>query len=109
MEYRNLGKSPLKVSALCLGTMMFADQTDLAEARRITEHARGAGVNFIDTADVYARGESEKIVGAAIAANRRRRGEHRRSRAAELPADPRATRLRGDLRPHPRPDRGRQW
>jgi len=60
MQYRNLGRSPLKVSALCLGTMMFADQTDLAEARRIVEHARGAGVNFIDTADVYSRGASKR-------------------------------------------------
>ncbi|HEY5325238.1 MAG TPA: aldo/keto reductase, partial [Caldimonas sp.] len=67
MQYRNLGKSPLKVSALCLGTMMFADQTDLAEARRMTEHAREAGVNFIDTADVYTRGASEAMVGELIA------------------------------------------
>ena len=70
MQYRNLGRSPLKVSALCLGTMMFADQTDLAEARRITEHARGAGVNFIDTADVYSRGASETMVGELIAGAR---------------------------------------
>ena len=70
MQYRNLGKSPLKVSALCLGTMMFADQTDLAEARRMTEHAREAGVNFIDTADVYTLGASEAMVGELIAATR---------------------------------------
>jgi aryl-alcohol dehydrogenase-like predicted oxidoreductase len=70
MQYRNLGRSPLKVSALCLGTMMFADQTDLAEARRIVEHARGAGVNFIDTADVYSRGASETMVGELIAGAR---------------------------------------
>ena len=62
--------SPLKVSALCLGTMMFADQTDLAEARRMTEHAREAGVNFIDTADVYTRGASEAMVGELIAGPR---------------------------------------
>ena len=70
MQYRNLGRSPLKVSALCLGTMMFADQTDLAEARRIADHARGAGVNFIDTADVYSRGASETMVGGLIAGAR---------------------------------------
>ncbi|MEP7301524.1 MAG: aldo/keto reductase [Caldimonas sp.] len=66
MHHRTLGKSPLQVSALCLGTMMFADQTELAEARRITAHAREHGVNFIDTADVYSRGNSETIVGELI-------------------------------------------
>jgi len=66
MQYRNLGKSPLKVSALCLGAMMFADQTDIAEARRIVEHAQDHGVNFIDTADVYTNGRSEAMVGELI-------------------------------------------
>ena len=66
MQYRRLGKSQLKVSALCLGTMMFADQTDLAEARRMVAHAREHGVNFIDTADVYSNGKSETMVGEAI-------------------------------------------
>ena len=70
MQYRNLGKSPLQVSALCLGTMMFADQTEFAEASRIVAHAREHGVNFIDTADVYSTGRSEQMVGEAI-------GEHR--------------------------------
>ena len=63
MQYRNLGKSPLKVSALCLGTMMFADQTDRAEAGNIVAHAHEHGVNFIDTADVYSTGKSESMVG----------------------------------------------
>ena len=63
MHYRNLGKSPLKVSTLCLGTMMFADQTALAEARNIVAHAHDHGVNFIDTADVYSTGKSESMVG----------------------------------------------
>ena len=63
MHYRNLGKSPLKVSTLCLGTMMFADQTALAEARNIVAHAHDHGVNFIDTADVYSTGRSESMVG----------------------------------------------
>jgi aryl-alcohol dehydrogenase-like predicted oxidoreductase len=70
MHYRTLGRSPLQVSALCLGTMMFADQTDLAEARRIVDDARGHGVNFIDTADVYTRGASESMVGELIAPHR---------------------------------------
>ena len=70
MRYRHLGKSPLQVSELCLGTMMFADQTDLAEARRITEHAHAHGVNFIDTADVYSTGAAETMVGELIKAQR---------------------------------------
>ncbi len=52
MHHRPLGRSPLQVSVLCLGTMMFADQTDLAQAREIVAHARDHGVNFMDTADV---------------------------------------------------------
>ncbi len=70
MPYRNLGKSPLRVSALCLGTMMFADQTDAAEAGRIVGHARDHGVNFIDTADVYSLGKSETMVGALLKGDR---------------------------------------
>ncbi len=70
MKYRNLGKSPLQVSELCLGTMMFADQTELAEARRITAHARDNGVNFIDTADVYSLGKSEIMVGELLKGQR---------------------------------------
>ena len=70
MEYRNLGRSGLKVSPLCLGTMMFGDRTDYAESSRIVASAREAGVNFIDTADAYAKGESEKIVGKLIAGDR---------------------------------------
>ncbi|HUU73779.1 MAG TPA: aldo/keto reductase [Burkholderiales bacterium] len=70
MEYRYLGKSSLKVSPLCIGTMMFGDRTDIKEAGRIVESARKAGVNFIDTADPYAKGESERIVGKLIASER---------------------------------------
>ncbi|HEU5297362.1 MAG TPA: aldo/keto reductase [Burkholderiaceae bacterium] len=66
MQYRHLGKSPLKVSTLCLGTMMFADQTDAAAAREIVAHALDHGVNFIDTADVYSKGASETMVGALL-------------------------------------------
>ena len=72
MDYRNLGKSGLKVSRLCLGTMMFGDRTDAAEAGRIVAAARDAGCNFIDTADVYAKGESERITGKLIASDRNR-------------------------------------
>lgn len=67
MQYRTLGsRSSLKVSALCLGTMMFGDQTDEAEAGRIVADARERGVNFIDTADVYSRGGSERLLGRLI-------------------------------------------
>ena len=72
MDYRFLGKSGLKVSPICLGTMMFGDRTDAAEAGRIVASARDAGVNFIDTADVYAKGESEKVTGKLIAPDRDR-------------------------------------
>lgn len=70
--YRPLGRSGLKVSPLCLGTMMFGDRTDEAEAARILASARAAGVNFLDTADAYAGGESERIVGRLIAKERAR-------------------------------------
>jgi aryl-alcohol dehydrogenase-like predicted oxidoreductase len=70
MNYRQLGRSGLKVSPLCLGTMMFGGATDEAESRRIIDAARGAGINFIDTADAYNAGGSEEVVGRAIAANR---------------------------------------
>jgi aryl-alcohol dehydrogenase (NADP+) len=70
MDYRNLGRSGLKVSPLCLGTMMFGGQTDEAASARIIAQARDAGVNFIDTANAYNEGRSEEIVGRAIAAER---------------------------------------
>ncbi len=70
MQYRRLGKTNLRVSALCLGTMMFGDQTDAIESIRIVDHARAQGVNFIDTADVYSLGTSEEITGAAIRGER---------------------------------------
>jgi len=72
MPYAPLGRSGLKVAPLWLGTMMFGDQTDEAEAGRIVASARDAGVNGIDTADVYAKGESERIVGRLIGADRAR-------------------------------------
>ncbi len=72
MEYRKLGNSGLKVSPLCLGSMMFGDRTDYAESERIVHAARDIGVNFIDTADQYVKGESERIVGRIVAADRDR-------------------------------------
>jgi aryl-alcohol dehydrogenase-like predicted oxidoreductase len=70
MHYRNLGKSNLKVSALCLGTMMFGDQTALAEATAIVTDACDHGVNYIDTADNYSKGGSETMVGQLLKGQR---------------------------------------
>jgi aryl-alcohol dehydrogenase (NADP+) len=72
VEYRRLGRSGIEVSTLCLGAMMFGDQTGEAEAVRIVRRAGEAGVNFLDTADAYAGGESERIVGRAVRAERDR-------------------------------------
>ena len=70
MKYRNLGRSGLRVSPLCLGSMMFGGATDEPTSRRIIDTARDQGINFIDTADGYNGGASEEVVGRAIAANR---------------------------------------
>ena len=70
MKYRPLGRSGLKVSPLCLGTMMFGGPTDEPDSARIIARAKDAGINFIDTADVYNDGASEEVVGRAIRADR---------------------------------------
>ena len=70
MDYRRLGSSGLDVSIVCLGTMMFGGPTPESEAREIIAHARDHGVNFIDTADQYEKGASERITGAAVGAAR---------------------------------------
>src|SRR5271167_2690458 len=72
MEFRQLGRSGLKVSTLTLGTMNFGSPTDEVTAQRIVDQAREQGVNSIDTADVYSGGESERVVGRCIAAQRDR-------------------------------------
>jgi aryl-alcohol dehydrogenase-like predicted oxidoreductase len=73
MEYRNLGRTGVKVSPLCLGAMMFGawGNTDHDDSIRIIHRALDAGINFLDTADVYSAGESEVIVGKALAGGRR--------------------------------------
>lgn len=81
MEYRLLGRSGLKVSSLCLGTMTFGGvgkfsnvgSTDVAGARRQIDICLEAGVNFIDTANVYSAGTSEEIIGEALNDGRRQR------------------------------------
>ncbi|HET9210979.1 MAG TPA: aldo/keto reductase [Thermoanaerobaculia bacterium] len=72
MDYRNLGRSGLKVSPLCLGAMMFGSwgNPDHEESIRIIHRALDAGINFIDTANGYSEGESEVIVGKALKGKR---------------------------------------
>ncbi|MFZ0091952.1 MAG: aldo/keto reductase [Solirubrobacteraceae bacterium] len=73
MNYRTLGTTGTKVTPLCLGAMMFGDwgNQDHDDSIRIIHRALDAGINFIDTADVYARGESEEIVGKALSGGKR--------------------------------------
>jgi aryl-alcohol dehydrogenase-like predicted oxidoreductase len=72
MEYRPLGRTGVKVSPLCLGTMMFGawGEPDHKESIRVIHRALDAGINFVDTADVYSAGESEEIVGKALKGRR---------------------------------------
>lgn len=80
MEFRSLGTTGLKVSVLSFGTMSFAGNdrqsiigsTDVAEARRLVDRCLDAGVNLFDTADVYSRGESERVLGEALKGRRDR-------------------------------------
>jgi aryl-alcohol dehydrogenase-like predicted oxidoreductase len=73
MEYRTLGNTGVRVSPLCLGAMMFGGWGEEGHDQSISiiHRALDAGINFIDTADVYSRGESEEIVGKALAGGRR--------------------------------------
>jgi aryl-alcohol dehydrogenase-like predicted oxidoreductase len=72
MEHRPLGRTGVQVSALCLGTMMFGawGNPDHEESIRIVHRALDAGITFVDTADVYSAGESEEILGKALAGRR---------------------------------------
>ena len=72
MEYRVLGRTGVKVAPLCLGTDNFANPTPEAEAIEMINRALDAGINLIDTSNSYAKGESEGIIGRALAANGRR-------------------------------------
>ena len=73
MEHRLLGRTGVSVSKMCLGAMMFGDwgTKDHDESIRIIHRALDAGINFIDTADIYSQGESEIIVGEALAGGKR--------------------------------------
>jgi aryl-alcohol dehydrogenase-like predicted oxidoreductase len=70
MQYRILGNSGLKDSEICLGVMNFGDSTDEKSGEAIVDCAREAGVNFVDTADAYAGGKSEQILGKLIKKDR---------------------------------------
>jgi aryl-alcohol dehydrogenase-like predicted oxidoreductase len=70
MRYKKLGRTGLKVSEICLGTMTFGDQVGETEAINIMKSALAAGVNFFDTADMYVGGKSEQIVGRALKGER---------------------------------------
>ena len=72
MEYRILGRTGVKVAPLCLGTDNFANPTPEAESIDIIDRGLDAGINLIDTSNSYANGESERIIGQALAANGRR-------------------------------------
>jgi aryl-alcohol dehydrogenase-like predicted oxidoreductase len=73
MDYRSLGRTGMQVSPLCLGAMMFGawGEPDHGRSVAVIHRALDSGINFIDTADVYSRGESETIVGKALAGGRR--------------------------------------
>ncbi|HAA76447.1 TPA: aldo/keto reductase [Candidatus Latescibacteria bacterium] len=71
MEYRQLGRSGLKVSEVCLGTMTFGHGTDEQEAQRMVDHAIGAGINFFDSANSYADAQSEVFLGKALKGKRK--------------------------------------
>lgn len=70
MNYRRLGNSGLKVSELGLGTNAFGKRADQETSTRIIDHALDHGINFIDTANIYAGSESERIIGQALAGKR---------------------------------------
>lgn len=71
MKYRNMGRTGLKVSEICLGTMTFGHGTDQSEARAMVDLSFDAGINFFDTADGYQSGESEIMLGNALQGRRR--------------------------------------
>src|SRR5271170_4455577 len=73
MELRNLGTTGTKVSPLCLGAMMFGawGNRDHDDSVRIIHRALDAGINFVDTADMYSQGESEEVVAKALAGGKR--------------------------------------
>ena len=72
MEYRSLGRTGTKVSALCLGCLMFGGRTNESDSMDIIDRAIDGGINFLDTANMYVRGRSEEMVGKALQRNGKR-------------------------------------
>jgi aryl-alcohol dehydrogenase-like predicted oxidoreductase len=72
MDYRSLGRTGVKVSVLCLGCMMFGGRTTPEDSYAIIDRAIDAGINFLDTANVYTRGRSEEVTGEALKRNGKR-------------------------------------
>ena len=77
MEHKKLGRTGLKVSRLCLGTMTFGNQCDIKQSHQILDYALESGISFLDTADIYPAngiaediGETERIVGQWIGPKR---------------------------------------
>ena len=76
MEYRFIGRTGLRVSALCLGAMTFGRETCEEDSYRMMDRFIEVGGNFIDTADVYSQGLSEEIVGSWLKSHKRGRLDH---------------------------------
>jgi aryl-alcohol dehydrogenase-like predicted oxidoreductase len=95
MDYRLLGRTGVRVSPLCLGTVNFGGGTAEADSIRMVHAAYDAGINFIDTADIYGEGEAERIVGKAMAGRRDRfvLGTKVQGRTGDGPNDAGASRL----------------
>ncbi|MEZ4609727.1 MAG: aldo/keto reductase [Caldilineaceae bacterium] len=72
MDYRSLGRTGMKVSVLCLGCMNFGGKTNAEDSYAIIDRALDAGINFLDTANVYSRGRSEEVTGEALKRNGKR-------------------------------------
>ena len=87
MEYRALGRTGVQVSELCLGCMMFGRRTGAEESYEIIDRALDAGINFLDTANVYARGQSEEFTGEALRRNGHRARIVNVSSAGQAPID----------------------
>ena len=108
MQQRRMGRTGLKVSNICLGTMTFAGQADEATSRKILDEAYAQGVTFIDTADAYpippepeTAGFTEEVIGGWLAAERGRRDGLVAGHQVPDPGRPRAQRPGALAAPHP--------